>query len=91
MDIRIDDLIKLEDTQFVILDLIDFSGNKYAFLNKIVNDNPKEEYRVYLIDDNNEFIRVINDNLINSLLPIFEENITKRVEKYLEENGEDNV
>ena len=90
MDLRIDDLVTLGDKQFVILDIIDFAGKKYTFVNNVENDNPTNGFEVYLVEDNN-FKRVIDDNMINSLIPIFEENISKRVKDYMKENGEENV
>ena len=90
MDLRIDDLVTLGDKQFVILDIIDFAGKKYTFVNNIENDNPTNGFGVYLVEENN-FKRVIDDNMINSLIPIFEENISKRVKDYMKENGEEYV
>ncbi len=90
MDLRIDDLVTLGDKQFVILDIIDFAGKKYTFVNNIENDNPTNGFGVYLVEENN-FKRVIDDNMINSLIPIFEENVSKRVKDYMKENGEEYV
>lgn len=90
MDLRIDDLVTLGDKQFVILDIIDFAGKKYTFVNNVENDNPTNGFGVYLVEENN-FKRVIDDNMINSLIPIFEENISKRVKDYMKENGEEYV
>ncbi len=90
MDLRIDDLVTLDGKQFVILDIIEFAGKKYTFVNNVENNNPTNAFGVYLVEDNN-FKKVIDDNMINSLIPIFEEDISKRVEKYIEENGEENV
>lgn len=90
MDLRIDDLVTLGDKQFVILDIIDFAGKKYAFVNNIENDFPTNGFGVYLVEENN-FKRVIDDNMINSLIPIFEENVSKRVKDYMKENGEEYV
>ena len=90
MDLRIDDLVTLGDKQFVILDIIDFAGKKYTFVNNIENDNPTNGFGVYLVEENN-FKRVIDDNMINSLIPIFEENVSKGVKDYMKENGEEYV
>lgn len=90
MDLRIDDLVTLGDKQFVILDIIDFAGKKYTFVNNVENDNPTNGFGVYLVEENN-FKRVIDDNMINSLIPIFEENVSKRVKDYMKENGEEYV
>ena len=90
MDLRIDDLVTLGDKQFVILDIIDFAGKKYTFVNNIENDNPTNGFGVYLVEENS-FKRVIDDNMINSLIPIFEENVSKRVKDYMKENGEEYV
>ncbi len=90
MDLRINDLVTLGDKQFVILDIIDFAGKKYTFVNNVENDNPTNGFGVYLVEENN-FKRVIDDNMINSLIPIFEENISKRVKDYMKENGEEYV
>lgn len=90
MDLRIDDLVTLGDKQFVILDIIDFAGKKYTFVNNIENDFPTNGFGVYLVEENN-FKRVIDDNMINSLIPIFEENVSKRVKDYMKENGEEYV
>lgn len=79
--IRKDELITMSDGEYFIIETLIYGGVEYGFANKIdSNDEPLNIYK--LIYDEDGINKVLEDEeIINILLPLFEEIITKEVEE----------
>lgn len=75
--IKKDELITMNDGEYFILETLIYDGVEYGFANKIdENDEPLNIYK--LIYNENGINKVLEDEkIINILLPLFEELITK--------------
>lgn len=79
--IRKDELVNMSDGEYFIIETLIYGGVEYGFANKIdSNDEPLNIYK--LIYTENGINKVLEDEeIINILLPLFEEIITKEVEE----------
>lgn len=86
MKLEIADLITKEDGKYITLDVVEYAGKNYAFTNKLTNDEdeePTEEFYVFTII-NNKIEKVIDNDLIEKLLPIFQKNIENELKTIME-------
>lgn len=72
------------DIEYVIMSVLNDNGNEYAFANKLdVNSNePTAEYNIFNVI-NGEIVIVDDNNLINRLLPMFQNDIDKELKLIL--------
>ena len=75
------DLLTLDgEEKSLVIDNILFEGKKYIFTNKIINDNPTQEYEIYEVD--NDELEIIDDEkTIEILMPMFNNNVKKMLEE----------
>ena len=81
------DIINIGNEKFIILTKFNDNGKNYAFINK-VNDAEDEitgDYFVILINENNSFEKLTDEQEINRLFPIVQENLKRE----FAENGLD--
>ncbi len=76
-------IIEKDSQKYIILDVINQGTRKYAFVNKITNDekNVTTEYYIFTLDNNNKIILLENVKKINELLPIFQQNLEKLIQE----------
>lgn len=69
-------IISNEDSKYVILSVIMENNTEYAFANKLDNstDTPTDEYCIFTVNES-EINIIIDNNLINKLLPKFNKEI----------------
>ena len=77
--IKKDEFVNMYDGEYFILETLIYDGIEYGFANKI--DENDESLNIYkIIYSENDTDKVLeNENIINILLPLFEELITKDV------------
>ena len=80
MDLTSGTLITLKNKQYIILETIIYNNDNYAFTNEVIGDEElTENYHIFKIVDN-EVKLIIDDQLINILLPKFQEKLRKTIE-----------
>lgn len=68
--------------EYITMSVIKENDKEYAFANKFNEDEPTDEYSIFTIVDDE--ITIVEDNdLINKLLPIFQEEIEKDLKEIL--------
>jgi hypothetical protein len=84
--IKIDDIIRIDNEEFFVITNMNYNNIDYFFVNQI--DEKDESLNVYkIVFEENNKINVLTDNdLINLLLPQFEE----KINKLLKELGDNN-
>lgn len=77
--IKKDELVTMNDGEYFILETLIYDSIEYGFANKIdKNDEPLNVYK--LIYNENGINKVLEDEkIINILLPLFEELITREI------------
>lgn len=84
MKIETADLITKEEGKYITLDVINYEGKDYAIVNKLTEEEePTEE--LYVFTPTKESIeKIVDEELLNKLLPIFQENLEKEIKKIME-------
>ena len=84
--IKIDNIIRIDNEEFFVITNMNYNNIDYFFVNQI--DEKDESLNVYkIVFEENNKINVLTDNdLINLLLPQFEE----KINKLLKELGDNN-
>lgn len=88
MTFKQNDLIEFEDNDKVmVLDAVKYQEEEYVFVNEVTGDSndptPTDKYKVMYVDySNGTLVKVIDPNILQDLLPMFE----TRLKKQLEEN-----
>lgn len=84
MDIVIGDLLTIEGNKYITLETLMYEGNKYAFVNKTLNEEEiTDEYYIFKIV-NDKIMKVTEENLIKTLFPRFKELLEKDINNILE-------
>ena len=84
MEIKEADLITIDDEKYITLKVLNYEGVDYAFVNKLTSDEePTEELYVFTTKDD-DIIKVTDVDLINKLLPIFQEKLEQEINKIME-------
>ena len=78
-----------DDKQYITIVTTDYKGKEYAFSSRIdeKTEEVTEEYNVFTTD-NDEIIEVNDYDLVNKLLPIFQEKIEHEIENIMKGNNE---
>ncbi len=78
-----------DNEQYITITTTEYNGKKYAFSNRIKEETEEitEDYNVFTVE-NNEIINVNDHELINKLLPIFQENISNELKKIMKDDNE---
>ena len=75
-------IIEKDSKKYIILDVINYQEKKYAFVNKITDDEKNVTSEYYIFTSNQNDIFLLEDvELINKLLPIFQKNLEKLIQK----------
>ena len=84
--IKIDDIIRIDNEEFFVITNMNYNNIDYFFVNQI--DEKDESLNVYkIVFEENNKINVLTDNdLINLLLPQFEEKINKLLYELVDNN-----
>lgn len=73
MNIIKGDLLTINDSKYITLEILKYDGDDYAFVGKVTNDDEiTDEFYIFKLVGNNIEI-VANDNLKNILITRFEE------------------
>lgn len=89
MNIEIADMISLKGEKYITLDVIEYQNKKYAFMNKLDNEEePTSEYYVFTPKGDDDIEVIADENLMNTLIPIFQDNLKKELEKIMNEGNE---
>lgn len=75
-------LIPIGELNYMILSICEYGGVKYAFANKVQNNEPTEEY-IIIYEENNQVKALADQDMANTLIPIFQ----KKVKEEMENNG----
>ena len=80
MNIKLGDLLTLDDGRYVTLDNIEYKNEKYIFTDKVDdNDKPMNDTCVFKIVG--DVLEIIDDkDLLDTLMPIFLKDIEKLVQ-----------
>lgn len=74
-EIKVGDLLTLENGKYTVLSILEYEKNKYIFTNRIDNyENSTSDFFVFKVLDSG-LIRVNDQNIIKILLPNFMEKI----------------
>lgn len=85
--IKVDDIIKIENEDYFVITSIHYNNIDYFFVNQIdQNDEPLNVYKI-VFEDNNKINILTDSDIINILLPQFEEKITEFL-KGVDDNNE---
>ena len=89
MELRIKKMFTIDDNQFITIATTEYNGKVYAFSNKIdeENDEVTDEYNVFTVEDD-KIVYVNDTELINKLLPTFQEQIKNELEKIMKDDNE---
>lgn len=89
MIIENDSLLVYENEKYVVLNTIEDNKEIYGIASKLdKNDNPViGELRIFKNNSSGNLEMIINQELINKLLPIFQENLNKMISDYVNENN----
>ena len=82
--IVVGDLLTISSKKYIVMDKIFYVDSDYVFVNEITSDEDNtDNYYVMRLEDDN--VEIISDkNLVNSLLPIFSDNIQMMVNRVFE-------
>ncbi len=89
MELREKKIFTKDNNQFITIVTTEYNGKLYAFSNKIdeENDTVTDEYNVFTTE-NDEIVYVNDKELINKLLPTFQEKIKNELEKIMKDDNE---
>ena len=85
MNINVEDLLTVSGQKYMTLEVLDYESNRYAFVNKLTsNEEPTEEF--YVFEDLGGTVKKVVDNkILNILLPKFEKMLVSDIKKISEE------
>ena len=85
MDIKVADLLTIKNEKYIVLEMLSYDGNNYAFVNKMTGDENATEdfYILNILNDNVVFVE--DDNLKNVLIPMFQNLLKEDITKLMAE------
>lgn len=78
MKIRVEDVLTIKGEKYTVIDTILYEGKDYILTNKVINDEPSETFIAYEVVENGVFI-VEDKNILDRILPIFSNNVNKKI------------
>lgn len=88
MKLEIADMLTFKKEKYITLDVINYEGINYAFVNKLTQDEePTQEYFIFKPKEIDDIEIVTNTNLINILLPTFQKNVEKQIQEIMAESN----
>lgn len=86
MELNKGDIINVESNNYIIIEILNYNYEKYAFVNELENDeNIGKDYYILKIN-NNEANKVTNEKLINILLEKFKILINEDIDNIIKIN-----
>ena len=83
MDLTSGTVITLENGKYIILEILTYNNNNYAFTNEVIGaEDLTENYYIFKILTN-EALLITDKKLINILLPKFQEKLSKTINNIL--------
>jgi hypothetical protein len=81
------DLITKDNKKYITLDVIKYNNKKYAFVNEVTEE--KETTENYFVFEANglKTNTIIDIDLLNKLLPIFQKNLENEITNILKEEN----
>lgn len=77
-------VITVNDTDYMVLETIDYQGKKYIFTNEIKEEEPTDDYYIFNVN-NNEVTKIVEEELLNKLIEEFKTLLAKAYNE-LEDN-----
>lgn len=77
-------VITVNDTDYMVLETIDYQGKKYIFTNEIKEEEPTDDYYIFNIN-NSEVTKIVEEELLNKLIEEFKTLLAKAYNE-LEDN-----
>lgn len=77
-------VITVNDTDYMVLETIDYQGKKYIFTNEIKEEEPTNDYYIFNIN-NSEVTKIVEEELLNKLIEEFKTLLAKAYNE-LEDN-----
>lgn len=87
MSVKKADLLTVEGVKYITLEVLNYEGKDYAFLNKLTDEEEvTKEYFIFEILTNGDEVRILDDyDLRMKLIPMFEDLIKKDIEDIINE------
>lgn len=83
MDFTNGTIITYKEKRYIIIETLIHENKNYAFTNELKGtEDLTEDYYIFELD-NNEIVKLTNEELINSLLNKFQEKLKVTIEKFL--------
>lgn len=77
-------VITVNDTDYMVLETIDYQGKKYIFTNEIKEEEPTNDYYIFNVN-NSEVTKIVEEELLNKLIEEFKTLLAKAYNE-LEDN-----
>ena len=85
MDIVMGDLLTVEGKKYITLETLTYENDKYAFVNKVIDEETvSDEYYIFKII-NDEIVIVTEEELQKILLPKFQKLLEKDINNILQD------
>lgn len=78
MRIKVEDVLTISGEKYTVLDSILYEDKDYILTNKVVNDGPSEIFISYEVSNDGLYI-VKEKRILDRILPIFSNNINKKI------------
>lgn len=69
-------VITVNDTDYMVLETIDYQGKKYIFTNEIKEEEPTNDYYIFNVN-NSEVTKIVEEELLNKLIEEFKTLLAK--------------
>ena len=73
MEMNIGDVFSFDGNEYIVLERLMYDDKNYLFVNKVIGEEPTQEYYIYELLKDDEVEIVLDDNLRKFLLAKFEE------------------
>ena len=78
------DLLTIRSEKYLVLDVMEYGGEDYAFSNKMIElEQPTKDYCVFKLVGEG-VIRISDNKVLDVLLPRFSSSVQKMVDSYIE-------
>ena len=85
MNISIGDLLTVEGEKYITLEVLNYEGKNYLFVNKTIDEEATQEFYIFEVFEDDSIEVVIENNLKQILMTKFEEMLRKDIEDLLNE------
>lgn len=85
MNVIVGDLLTVEEIKYIVLEMLNYDGNDYAFVNKMTNEEEAtEDFYIFKILGDSISV-VVEENLKNVLMLKFQALLRNDIEKIMED------